>query len=79
MTLAQKINKFLQTDNMTCANDAKPLKWGYRKLAMWPQYPLGSWKWLKQLLIGDTFVLRFCDDFCFKEFITRGKMEEIAE
>ena len=81
MTLSQKVEKFLQVDSLVCANDSKKLgpPWGYLKLAMWPQYPLGSWKWLKQLLTGDTMVIRFCDNKCFAEFAGNQRLTEIGE
>lgn len=76
MTLGEMLEKFLQVDHMVCDNDGKQLHWGYLKQPMWPQHPLGSWRWLKQVF-GDVQVLRFCDRACYIEFLQKGRAKEL--
>ena len=73
MTLGQKLEHFLQVDKLICVYDGKRLgpPWGYYKVKGYPQWPLGSWHWLKQFF-GDDDVMRFCNKQEYLEFIRNG-------
>lgn len=83
MTFTESVYRFLQVDNLKCANCGKqlsPIK-GYRKMAMWPQYAYFSWRWFKQTWFGNNMTMRFClpekDKDCFAEFASKGRLVEI--
>ena len=79
MTFKDSIYRFLQVDQLYCANDGKPLKFPYLKLSMWPQHLMFTWGWFKQTWFGDNRVLRFHDEKCFREFAQKGRLIEIED
>ncbi len=70
-----KIERFLGVANMVCAFDGKELEWPYYKLSGWMQYPLFSWRQIKQRFIGDNDVLRFCSRECYVQWVKGQRVE----
>lgn len=76
--LSRAIYRFLGLSHWVCDYDGEVLRFPYYKLAMWPQHPFFTLKWLRQTLLGDNRVLRFHNEDCFQRFATAGRLVEIV-